>query len=63
MVQRKTRARVEDKGEVVLVITELDQKAVIPKDKLCELAARYNIEYTNIDLKCPEIHVEIIEEE
>ena len=59
----KIRARVIDRGEVVVVITEFGQKAVIPRDKLCELAARFNLEYENIDLSCPEIKVEIIEEE
>ena len=59
----KIKARVIDKGEIVIIITEFDQKAVVPKDKLCELAARFNLEYENIDISCPEMKVEIIEEE
>ena len=46
------KARVEERGDLVIVETEIGQKAVIPRDKLCELAARFNIEYINIDIKC-----------
>ena len=59
----KIRARVIDKGEIVIIITEFNQKAIIPKDKLCELAARFNLIYENIEISCPEIKIEIIEEE
>jgi len=46
------KAKVIDKGELVVIETELGQKAVIPRDKLCELSARFNIEFTNIRLEC-----------
>ncbi len=46
------KARVTEKGDLVIVETELGQKAVVPRDKLCELATRFNIEYENIKLEC-----------
>ena len=52
MPQTKIRAHAEDKGELVIITTEHGQKAVIPKDKLCELTFRYNIQIENIKLNC-----------
>ncbi|MCE4628127.1 MAG: hypothetical protein F7C34_03140 [Desulfurococcales archaeon] len=46
------KARVTEKGDLVVVETELGQKAVVPRDKLCELAIRFNLEYENIKLEC-----------
>jgi hypothetical protein len=54
MPSRTLKARVDYKGDLAIVETELGQKAVIPKDKLCELAARFNLEYVNIDIDCRE---------
>jgi len=43
---------VEERGDLAVIETELGQKAVIPRDKLCELAIRYDIEFININIKC-----------
>ncbi len=46
------KAKIIDKGELVVVITELGQKAVVPKDKLCELIQRFNLELVDYSIEC-----------
>jgi hypothetical protein len=52
MAGKTIKAKVDYRGELAVVETELGQRAVIPKDKLCELAARFNLEYININIDC-----------
>ncbi len=46
------KARIIDKGELVVVETELGQKAIIPKDKLCEFTQRFNLKLENYQIEC-----------
>ncbi len=46
------KAEIEEHGDMVLVKTEYNQYAVIPRDKLCELIARFHLEITNKEIHC-----------
>jgi hypothetical protein len=52
MSRPRIKAKITDKGELVIVTTELGQQAVVPKDRLCELALRFNLEFENIEINC-----------
>ncbi len=48
----KTKATITIKGDLAIITTQHGQTAVIPKEKLCDLAARYNLQYTNKNINC-----------
>ncbi|MGC9071650.1 MAG: hypothetical protein ACP5HK_03005 [Acidilobus sp.] len=38
------KAKVEKRGNLAFIVTELGQKAVVPWDTLCNIIARYGLE-------------------
>ena len=46
------KAWVSERGDLIVVKTEYEQVAVIPREKLCELMSRFNLEIQNMEVKC-----------
>jgi len=52
----KVAARVEIRGSLAFVETELGERAVVPVSSLCKLLARFNLEIVDGDrVECPEV--------
>ncbi|MEB3845263.1 MAG: hypothetical protein LRS48_06275 [Desulfurococcales archaeon] len=46
------KAKVEEHGDLLIVKTEYGQVAVIPRERICELIARFNLEIDNLPVNC-----------
>ncbi|MGC9210197.1 MAG: hypothetical protein ACP5FT_02900 [Acidilobus sp.] len=47
------KARVEKRGNLAFIVTELGQKAVVPWDTLCNIIARYGLEVEVVGGEAP----------